>query len=116
MFDKHFYVSCHLNLVQYNYNSQNPSNGHFDGNAIKAPLSARPLKLGGLNSTCNNNTITGSASSDYNISIQGTNVTAVGDNLNYGVVRLESATTKCFVLARSVTNDNAGGNNIVITS
>ena len=102
--------------LQYNHNSQKPSNGHFDGNTVKAPLSTRPLRLGGFNSTCNNNTVTGSNSSDYNISIQGVNVTVVGNNLNYGVVRLESATTKCFVVARSVTNDNPAGNNIAITS
>ena len=102
--------------LQFNFNSSRPLQGHFDGNTIRAPLSIRPVRIGGSDATCNSNVVVGAASSDYTLTIQGNNVTAVGNSLNAGAVRLDTAATNCFVVGRSVSNGNPAGNNVVITS
>lgn len=102
--------------LQFNFNSNRPLQGHFDGNTIRAPLSIRPVRIGGSDATCNSNVVVGAPSSDYTLTIQGNNVTAVGNSLNAGAVRLDTAATNCFVVGRSVSNGNPAGNNVVITS
>ncbi|EPI2683046.1 hypothetical protein ACS0KM_001896 [Vibrio cholerae] len=102
--------------LAYNFNSPRPVKGQFNDNLINAPLSARPVRIGGSVSCVNSNTIVGSESSDYTLSIAGDNVTAVGNTLNAGVVRLESSATNCFVVGKSVSNGNLSGGNIVISS
>jgi hypothetical protein len=102
--------------LQFNFNSPLPSQGHFDGNTIRAPLSERPVRIGGSDATCNSNVIVGSASANYTLTIQGSNVTAVGNALNAGAVRLDTAATNCFVVGKSVSNGNAAGGNVVVTS
>lgn len=94
--------------LQFNFNSSKPLQGHFDGNTIRAPLSTRPVRIGGSDATCNSNVVVGSASADYTLTIQGSNVTAVGNTLNAGAVRLDTGSLNCDVKARSVNASGSG--------
>ena len=94
--------------LQFNFNSAFPLQGHFDGNTIRAPLSERPVRIGGSDATCNSNVIVGSASADYTLTIQGSNVTVVGSVLNAGAVRLDAGSSNCDVNARSVSASGSG--------
>jgi hypothetical protein len=102
--------------LQFNFNSNSPLQGHFDGNTIRAPLSKRPVRLGGKDATCNSNVIVGADNSDYTLTIQGENITAVGNSLNAGVLRLDSTAKNCFAVGRSISNGNEAGGNVVITN
>lgn len=102
--------------LTYNFGQGGPVQGSFNDNIINAPLSERPVRVGGNYSTVNSNVVNGSSNSTYSLTIQGDQVTAVGNAMRYGQLRLESTATNCFVVGPNVSNGNAGGNNIVVSS
>ncbi|MGL4756173.1 MAG: phage tail protein [Aeromonadaceae bacterium] len=101
--------------IQFNFGADSPLQGHFDGNTIKAPLSKRPVRIGGKDATCNSNVVVAAANADYSLTIQGENVVAMGNSLNAGAVRLDASAKGCFVVGKTVSNGNEAGGNVIIS-
>lgn len=100
--------------LQYAFNSDNPEVGQFNGNIIDAPNSTRPARVGGKVACVNSNTIRGDASTDFALTIQGSDVTSVGNAFNFGSLRLDTNSTNCFAVGKSISD--AGTGNVAITS
>lgn len=100
--------------LTYSFGQGNPTEGSFNGNIINAELSERPVRIGGDYSAVNSNTINGAASSNFSMTIQGEKVTAVGNAIRYGQLRLETTSANCFVVGPNVSD--AGTTNTVISS
>lgn len=100
--------------LQYSFNSTNPTIGQFNNCVIKAPLSTRPFRIGGNVARANSNTIEGAAGTDYAMVIQGSGVTAIGNAHNAGSVRLDTASSGCFVVGPNISD--AGTSNTTIST
>jgi hypothetical protein len=100
--------------VQHVFNSTFTQKGQFSDNTIRALLSARPVRLGGSINNASSNVIINDGSVDWALTIQAADTTVIGNVLGPGTVRLDTASSDCFVVQKTVSD--AGTSNTVIST